>query len=108
MRPNFDVFQGDSQCAPLEVRRRLARKTAMKILVSGAAGFIGFHTAKALLDRGDEVVGLDNLNSYYEVTLKEARLSQLLARRGFAFVKAESAGYAPPSINCSPSTSHIG
>ena len=40
----------------------------MKILVTGAAGFIGFHTAKALLDRGDEVIGLDHLNAYYDVT----------------------------------------
>jgi UDP-glucuronate 4-epimerase len=60
----------------------------MKILITGAAGFIGFHTAKALLDRGDEVLGLDNLNPYYDVTLKEARLAQLMARRGFAFIKA--------------------
>jgi UDP-glucuronate 4-epimerase len=60
----------------------------MKVLVTGAAGFIGFHTAKALLDRGDEVIGLDNLNAYYDVTLKEARLAQLTARHGFAFVKA--------------------
>ncbi len=49
----------------------------MRVLVTGAAGFIGYHTAKALLDRGDEVVGLDNLNAYYDVKLKEARLSQL-------------------------------
>ena len=41
----------------------------MKILVTGAAGFIGYHTAKALLARGDEVVGLDNLNEYYDVSL---------------------------------------
>ena len=60
----------------------------MKVLVTGAAGFIGFHTAKALLDRGEEVIGLDNLNAYYDVTLKEARLAQLTERRGFAFVKA--------------------
>jgi len=60
----------------------------MKILVTGAAGFIGFHTAKALLDRGDEVIGLDNLNAYYDVTLKEARLAQLLPRNGFHFIKA--------------------
>ena len=60
----------------------------MKILLTGAAGFIGFHTAKVLLDRGDEVIGLDNLNAYYDVTLKEARLAQLLPRNGFHFVKA--------------------
>ena len=61
----------------------------MKILVTGAAGFIGFHTAKALLDRGDEVIGFDNLNSYYDVKLKEARLAQLTPRDGFHFIKAD-------------------
>jgi UDP-glucuronate 4-epimerase len=60
----------------------------MKILLTGAAGFIGFHTTKVLLDRGDEVIGLDNLNTYYDVTLKEARLAQLLPRNGFHFIKA--------------------
>ncbi len=60
----------------------------MKILLTGAAGFIGFHTAKLLLDRGDEVIGLDNLNTYYDVTLKKARLAQLAPRNGFHFVKA--------------------
>jgi UDP-glucuronate 4-epimerase len=63
----------------------------MKVLVTGAAGFIGFHTACGLLDRGDEVVGLDNLNSYYDVTLKEARLAQLSPRNQFSFVKADVA-----------------
>lgn len=61
----------------------------MKFLVTGAAGFIGFHTAKALLDRGDEVIGLDNLNSYYAVKLKEARLKQLQGRNGFSFHKLD-------------------
>lgn len=49
----------------------------MKILVTGAAGFIGFHTAKQLLERGDTVVGLDNFNDYYDVSLKEARAAVL-------------------------------
>ena len=49
----------------------------MKILVTGAAGFIGFHTAKQLLERGDTVVGLDNFNDYYDVSLKEARAANL-------------------------------
>ena len=48
-----------------------------KIMVTGVAGFIGFHLAKRLLERGDEVVGLDNLNPYYDVSLKEARLARL-------------------------------
>ncbi|MGI9383801.1 MAG: NAD-dependent epimerase [Methyloligellaceae bacterium] len=61
----------------------------MKVLVTGAAGFIGFHTAKALLDRGEQVVGLDNLNDYYDVALKQARLDRLEGRNGFHFVKAD-------------------
>jgi UDP-glucuronate 4-epimerase len=63
----------------------------MRVLVTGAAGFIGYHTAKALLARGDEVVGLDNLNSYYDVRLKEARLGQLQGTRGFSFHKLDLA-----------------
>lgn len=61
----------------------------MRFLVTGAAGFIGFHTAKALLDRGEEVIGFDNLNAYYDVGLKEARLKQLQARNGFSFHKLD-------------------
>lgn len=59
----------------------------MKVLVTGAAGFIGFHLSKYLLERGDVVVGLDNLNDYYAVSLKEARLAQLTARDGFTFAR---------------------
>ena len=55
----------------------------MKILVTGAAGFIGFHTSKQLLDRGDTVVGLDNFNDYYDVTLKEARAALLEPYKDF-------------------------
>ncbi len=53
------------------------------ILVTGSAGFIGSHVAHRLLDRGDEVVGLDNLNAYYDPTLKQARLARLEARAGY-------------------------
>ncbi|MDP3594732.1 NAD-dependent epimerase [Phenylobacterium sp.] len=53
------------------------------ILVTGSAGFIGSHLAHRLLDRGDEVVGLDNLNPYYDPTLKQARLARLEAREGY-------------------------
>lgn len=60
----------------------------MKILVTGAAGFIGAALSHRLLDRGDDVIGLDNLNDYYDVRLKEARLSRLQAKKGFTFVRA--------------------
>jgi UDP-glucuronate 4-epimerase len=63
----------------------------MKILVTGAAGFIGYHLAQRLLARGDSVVGLDNLNAYYEVSLKEARLAKLRVSKAFAFVRADIA-----------------
>ena len=49
-----------------------------KVLVTGAAGFIGYHVAERLLSRGDEVVGLDNLNDYYSVELKRARIARLV------------------------------
>ena len=59
----------------------------MKVLVTGSAGFIGMHVARRLLARGASVVGLDNLNDYYEVSLKQARLEQLLPHSGFQFVQ---------------------
>src|SRR3984957_21203188 len=61
----------------------------MKILVTGAAGFIGFHVPHALLARGDEVVGLDNLNDYYDPRLKAARLEILQRHERFRFIKMD-------------------
>ncbi|MGH8203466.1 MAG: SDR family NAD(P)-dependent oxidoreductase, partial [Steroidobacteraceae bacterium] len=66
----------------------------MRVLVTGAAGFIGYHVAERLLARGDEVVGLDNLNPYYDPTLKLARLARLEARPEFRFEKADLADRA--------------
>jgi len=71
----------------------------MKVLVTGAAGFIGFHTARALLMRGDDVIGFDNVNSYYDPTIKEARLRILeevagRSRSNFSFVRANLADKA--------------
>ncbi len=63
----------------------------MKILVTGAAGFIGFFVARKLLERGDIVVGLDNLNAYYDVTLKKARLARLKTEDKFGFIKLDVA-----------------
>ncbi|MDR3448255.1 MAG: NAD-dependent epimerase/dehydratase family protein [Alphaproteobacteria bacterium] len=59
----------------------------MRVLVTGAAGFIGYHVAEALLARGGEVIGVDNLNDYYDVALKEARLDALWAHTNFSFHK---------------------
>ncbi|MDD5026819.1 MAG: NAD-dependent epimerase/dehydratase family protein [Candidatus Peribacteraceae bacterium] len=59
----------------------------MRILLTGAAGFIGFHTAQALLKRGDEVVGLDNFSPYYDPALKEARAAILKKEKGFSMIR---------------------
>lgn len=66
----------------------------MKILVTGAAGFIGMHTSRRLLDRGDTVVGIDNLNDYYDPGLKQARLDSLVPMPGFRFERIDVADRA--------------
>ena len=66
----------------------------MRILVTGTAGFIGSHVAQVLLARGDEVIGFDNLNDYYDPTLKHARLARLLALPGYTHVTADLANRA--------------
>lgn len=66
----------------------------MRVLVTGAAGFIGSHVAKRLLARGDEVVGVDNVNNYYDPTLKEARLERLARHKGFRNARLDIADAA--------------
>ena len=61
----------------------------MPALVTGAAGFIGSHVARYLLARGERVVGIDNLNAYYDVALKRARLARLEPRNGFTFEQVD-------------------
>ncbi|HEU20723.1 MAG TPA: NAD-dependent epimerase [Deltaproteobacteria bacterium] len=67
------------------------QKTARKILVTGAAGFIGFHLTKRLLENGDNVIGIDNLSDYYDVTLKQARLAIIEKYSNFTFHKLDIA-----------------
>src|SRR5438034_5833104 len=69
-------------------------RTDTVILVTGAAGFIGYHVARRLLERGDQVLGLDNLNDYYDVRLKEARLTQLSSFERFQFHRMDLADRA--------------
>ena len=63
----------------------------MTILVTGAAGFIGMHVSQILLGRGDTVVGIDNLNDYYDPQLKRDRLARLTPKQGFSFQKLDVA-----------------
>ena len=65
----------------------------MKIFVTGAAGFIGMHMAESLLDDGHKVVGLDNFNDYYDVSLKEARSVRLEGRKGYTAVEGDLTDY---------------
>jgi UDP-glucuronate 4-epimerase len=66
----------------------------MRILLTGSAGFIGYHVTQRLLERGDDVVGVDSLNEYYDVSLKEARLERLRDVKGFEFERADIADKA--------------
>jgi UDP-glucuronate 4-epimerase len=72
----------------------------MSILLTGAAGFIGFHVAAALCARGETVIGIDNVNDYYGVALKEARLAQLADKQGFSFERADIADRTAVAALC--------
>src|SRR6266581_1259532 len=87
------IFDGGRDLANLgdNQRRRNAGNGHLKILVTGAAGFIGMHVTERLLARRDHVLGLDNLNDYYDVSLKRARLARLAPNPGFRFVKLDVA-----------------
>ena len=81
-----------------------------RVLVTGAAGFIGFHVSRRLLERGDEVVGFDNVNDYYEVELKEARLKELEPNPAFRFIRAglEDEAAVEEAVKSVDSVVHLG
>jgi UDP-glucuronate 4-epimerase len=79
----------------------------MAIIVTGAAGFIGFHVATSLLARGERVIGVDNVNDYYDVRLKEARLAKLAAHRDFAFHRFDIARWDQIQQLASPDVTGI-
>ena len=79
----------------------------MAVLVTGVAGFIGFHTAKALISRGDHVIGVDNLNDYYDIGLKQARLDQLATHKNFSFYKYDITDRDAMIALASSSVTHI-
>ena len=74
----------------------------MKVLVTGTAGFIGSHVAQRLLARGDEVVGFDSLNDYYDVELKKARLARFIDHPNYTHVQADLADRA--AVEATPTT----
>jgi UDP-glucuronate 4-epimerase len=82
-------------------------RPAERIVVTGAAGFIGYHVALRLLERGDEVTGIDSMNDYYDVTLKEARLERLAGHDGFRFIRADLAEDASRNVIESAGPSRI-
>ncbi len=76
-----------------DAMRHASRATTPRVLVTGAVGFIGYHLCQRLLARGDTVVGLDNLNDYYDVSLKENRLKQLTDKEKYTFIKCDLADH---------------
>src|SRR4051812_48148262 len=83
-----DYFSGESRAILLGAARGL-HSVGMKVFVTGAAGFVGSRLARRLLDRGDAVVGFDNMNDYYALEHKERHLRDLLPEKKFTFVKGD-------------------
>ena len=79
----------------------------MTVLLTGVAGFIGYHVAEALLARGETVIGIDNLNDYYDVRLKQARLERLKRHTGFRFLPLDFSEREPMLALASEDISHI-
>ena len=75
----------------MELNGHVVAVEKRRILVTGAAGFIGYHVCQALVGRGDQVIGFDNMNAYYDVRLKEARLERLIAHKAFTFERGDIA-----------------
>jgi len=87
--PKGLVLAETGRYARARARNQRGMDKRMSILVTGAAGFIGYHVSRRLLERGDAVIGIDNLNDYYQVSLKEARLAQLRKFERFTFHKVD-------------------
>jgi UDP-glucuronate 4-epimerase len=96
-------------CAYVSSLETTVAWVTMQVLLTGCAGFIGFHAAKTLLERGEKIVGIDNLNPYYDVNLKKARLGLLEAYPNFKFFKGDIADRAFLKDVCSkfPQTTHV-
>ena len=94
MRALLTASLGGRHLGRVGVAAAAERRDEVKpVLVTGAAGFVGFHLALKYLERGTPVVGFDNVNDYYDVTLKEARLERLRMKKGFEFVRADLADH---------------
>src|SRR5690606_24660506 len=95
-----------SQCNRASRKRMAGANEIQSVLVTGAAGFIGFHTTQALLDAGVRVIGVDSLNDYYPVALKQDRLASLRDRPGFTFHQLDISDHA--ALRALPGVGDVG